>query len=92
MKVRYTATARAEIEDILSNIERDSPRAAAAVAATIKTAIVRLASFPKIGAPTDLPGIFVKISRPYRYLIFYRIDGATIVIRNVRHPARRRPI
>jgi plasmid stabilization system protein ParE len=88
MKIRYTATAHAELEAILSRIDRESPRAATAVARVIKTAIAGLSSFPRIGARTDAPGIFVKISRTYRYLVFYRIAGDTVIIRNIRHPAR----
>jgi plasmid stabilization system protein ParE len=91
MRVRYTATARAETDDILNHIANDNPAAAAAVGAAIKAAVARLPSFPRMGAETDEAGIYIKIVRPYRYLIFYRIDGETVVIRNVRHPARRRP-
>jgi hypothetical protein len=32
----------------------------------------------------------MKIVRPFRHLIFYSIDDQGVVIRNVRHPARRR--
>ncbi len=92
MRVRYTATARADADEILARIALDNPTAAAAVGAAIKSAMARLQSFPRIGAETDEPGIYMKIVRPYRYLIFYRIAGDTVVIRNVRHPARlRRP-
>jgi toxin ParE1/3/4 len=92
MMVRYTATARAELEEIFDRIESENPKAATAVAMGIRSAISRLQSFPRIGAPTDEPGIFIKIARPYRYLIFYRIDGDTVIVRNIRHPARRWPI
>ena len=91
MRVLYTATALAEADDILTHIADDNPAAAAAVGAAIKAAIARLRSFPRIGAETDEPGTYIKIARPYRYLIFYRADGNTVVIRNIRHPARRRP-
>lgn len=91
MKVRYTATARAGIDGILAPIADDNPTAAAAVAAAIKAAVRRVRTFPGIGAKTDQPGIYMKIARPYQFLVFYRVAGDTIVIRNVRHPARRRP-
>jgi len=89
--VRYTATAHVEIDDILDHITNDNPAAATAVGAAIKGAVARLRHFPLIGAETDEPGIYMKIARPYRYLIFYRIDGETVVVRNVRHASRRRP-
>jgi plasmid stabilization system protein ParE len=91
MSLRYTATARAEIDDILAHIANDNPSAAAAVGAAIKGAIARLRYFPRIGAETDDAGVYMKIVRPFRYLVFYSIDGESLVIRNVRHPARRRP-
>ena len=91
MKVRYTATAHAEADDILVRIKNDNPGAAAAVGAAINAVVTRLRSFPRIGAETDEPGSYITIVRPYRYLIFYRIEGETVVIRNIRHPARRRP-
>ena len=91
MKVLYTATALAEADDILAHIAGDNPGAAAAVGAAIKAAVAQIVLFPRIGTETGAPGIFLKIVRPYRYFIFYRIDVDTLVIRNVRHPARRRP-
>jgi plasmid stabilization system protein ParE len=91
MKVRYTAAGRTEIEDILARIATDNPAAATAVGSAIKATIARIRSFPRIGADTDVPEIFLSIVRPYRYLIFYKIRSDTIVIRNVRHPARQRP-
>jgi plasmid stabilization system protein ParE len=33
----------------------------------------------------------MRIARPYHYLIFYQIVDETVIVRNVRHPARRRP-
>ena len=91
MRLRYTATARAATDEILADIANDNPPAAAAVGAAIKAAIARLRYFPRIGAETDETGVHMKIVRPYRYLIFSSIDGDWIEIRNVCHPARRRP-
>ena len=91
MKVRITATASTEIEGILAWIAKDNPTAATAVGRTIKAAIARLRYFPRIGAETDEPGVYMKIVRQYRYLIFYAIDNKEVIVRNVRHPARRRP-
>lgn len=91
MRVRYTATARVEADDIFARIANDNPAAAAAVASAISGAVARLRSFPHIGAATDEGGIHIKIVRPFHYLIFYSFDDDTVVIRNIRHPARRRP-
>jgi plasmid stabilization system protein ParE len=91
MKVRFTDSARIDLQELLARIATDNAPAAAAVSLAIKEATVRLSLFPRIGAETDQPGIFMKIARPYQYLIFYRIDRDTVVVRNVRHPARKRP-
>ena len=92
MRIRYTATARAEADKIFRHIVRDNPVAASAVAAAIKDAIARLATFPRIGAATNDTNVFVKIARPYHYLIFYSLDGDTITVRRIRHPSRQRPL
>jgi addiction module RelE/StbE family toxin len=92
MNIQYTETALAEIDDILAYIRKDNFPAAAAVSAAINTAISRLRTFPLMGTETDITGIYMKIARPYRYLVFYSVIGDTIVVRNVRHPARRHPL
>jgi toxin ParE1/3/4 len=91
MKVRFTESAQNDLQELLARIATDNAAAAAAVSLAIKEATARLSLFPRIGAETDQAGIFMKIVRPYRYLIFYRIDHNTVVVRNVRHPARKRP-
>ena len=91
MRVTYTAEARAEFDEILSYINADSPEAAVVVGRAITSAVKRLRTFPHIGAATDEPEVRVIMARPYRYLIFYRLERDTVVIRNIRHPARRRP-
>jgi plasmid stabilization system protein ParE len=91
MRIRYTATARAETNDILAHIAEDNSSAAVAVGAAIKTAIARLGSFPRMGTETDDTRVYMKIARPYQYLIFYSVVGSTVLIHNVRHPARQRP-
>ena len=91
MRTRYTATARAEANEIFAHIARDNPVAAAAVAVAIKDAIARLAIFPRIGTATNDPKVFIKIARPYHYLIFFSVERETVVVRRVRHPARQRP-
>jgi plasmid stabilization system protein ParE len=91
MRVRYTAMARIEVEEILAYVGDDNTSAATAVGAAIKLAVAQLQAFPRLGTVTDEAGIFLKIARPYRYLIFYSATGDTIIVRNVRHPARQYP-
>ena len=90
MRARYTDAALDEADDILAHVRNDSAAAAAEVAAIIETMIARLLAFPQLGSQTDVTGVRVAIARPHSYLIFYSVDDDELVIRNVRHPARRR--
>jgi plasmid stabilization system protein ParE len=91
MKLRFTATARTELNDLLAFIAQDNSSAAAAVGSAVKTSLARLRLFPRLGSETDDPSIFIQVVRPFGYLIFYTLRSDTIIIRNVRHPARQRP-
>jgi toxin ParE1/3/4 len=91
MKVRYTDSALAEIDAILSHIAKDNPLAAEEVAAVLRASIARLLEYPRLAIQTDVPDVRVIPVLPYRYLIFYSSTRDSIVIRNVRHAARERP-
>jgi plasmid stabilization system protein ParE len=91
MKVRYTDTANDENDQLLSGIAAGNLAAAADVAATIEAAVARLSSFPRLGAKTDVAGVRLIVARPYPHLIFYAIENDVLIVRNIRHPARRRP-
>ena len=91
MKVRFTATALAEIDEILSYIAQDNPLAADEVGAVMRATIARLADYPRLAIETDVPDVRVAPVLPYRYLVFYGIHDETLIVRNVRHAARERP-
>lgn len=91
MRVRYTRTALEEIEGIFSYIAKDNPQAAAEVVAVFEKAVTRLANYPQSAVETDIAGVRAVLALPHPYLIFYSIESETLVIRNVRHAARRRP-
>jgi len=92
MKVRYTATALEEIEDILTNIARDNLSAALRVSLTILATIDRVAEFPHTAVEADVPGVRVAPVLPYRYLIFFSIANDVLIVRNVRHSARQQEL
>jgi len=87
MKVRYTATALAEISEILAYIAQDSPAAAQRIRDTVE----RLRAFPESAARTDDPTIRVATLPRSPYLIFSMVQEDTLIVRNVRHAARQRP-
>ena len=92
MNVRYTATALDEIEDILTHIARDNSSAALKVSVTILATINRVAEFPHTAIEANVPGVKVAPVLPYRYLIFFSITRDALIVRNVRHSARERPL
>jgi plasmid stabilization system protein ParE len=92
MRARYTATARVEIDAILSHIAVDNPPAALAVATAIKAAVARLRYFRRVTPDTNDPNVHMQIAEPYGYLIFYSVEGDDLMIRHVWHPSRQRPL
>jgi plasmid stabilization system protein ParE len=91
MKVRYTATARDEIADIISYIGRDNPRAAARVASAIEIAITLLSRHPRIRRVMHESGLRGKLVGRFPYRIFYMVTDEELIIRNVRSTLRLPP-
>ena len=91
MKVLYTETALAEIDEICSYIARDNEKAAADIAAAIERAVAAIAKRPK-SAPIVYEGkVQAKLVEKYQYRIFYEVEGREVIIRNVRSTKRQRP-
>jgi plasmid stabilization system protein ParE len=91
MKVRYTDTASADLEDILSYLIERNPRAAATVGKAVETAVARIATFPESAQATDEPTVRMAPAGRFPYLIFYAITEAEVQIIRVLHGARLRP-
>lgn len=91
MRIIYSPAAQSDIIEILRGIRPDNEPAATAVAIAIKVTISRLRKFPYMASLTQERDVYMKIARPYEYLIFYEIVDDSIVILAVRHPARKRP-
>ena len=90
MKVRYTATAAADLDDILSYLNRRNPQAAADVVVAVEATISRIAEFPKSAQATDEPGVRMAPAGRFPYLIFYTVGEDEIRIIRVLHGARLR--
>ena len=93
MKVGWSETALAEIENIFSYIYQHNRSAASAVVERIERLAALLEEFPLLGHTTDEPGVRVLSVVRYPFLIFYAIDDAAgeVVILHVRHTAQERP-
>jgi plasmid stabilization system protein ParE len=74
MKVRYTDTALAEIDEICSYIARDNSKAAAALAAAIERTIARLARRPKSAPIIHGEKVRAKLVERYQYRVFFEAD------------------
>jgi plasmid stabilization system protein ParE len=91
MKVFYTDTALAEIDEICSYIGRDNPIAAADVAAAIQRTIDRLAKRPKSAPIVHEEKVQAKLVERYQYRIFFEVEEDRLIVRNVRSTRRQRP-
>jgi plasmid stabilization system protein ParE len=91
MKVRYSASASADLDEILVYLEERDPRAAASVAAAVEVTITRIGQFPESAQTTDAPGIRATPAGRYPYLIFYLIEDDEVLIVRILHGARLRP-
>jgi plasmid stabilization system protein ParE len=93
MKVRWSETALAQLDDVFSYIYERNRTAAVSVAKRIEDLAALLGEFPLIGHPTDEAEVRVLPVVRYPFMIFYAIDAAAgeVVILHVRHTARERP-
>ena len=91
MKVRYTDTATADLEDILNYLIERNPRAAANVGQAVETTIARIATFPESAQATDESAIRMAPAGRFPYLIFYAVTEDEVQIIRVLHGARLRP-
>ena len=91
MRVRFTATAFAELIEIRDYIAKDNPTAAKAVIFRVEEVVGRIGRFPYIARAIDQSGVRVFPVGPFPYLVFYTVQGDEVIIRNVRHARRRRP-
>jgi len=91
MKVRYTETALAEIDQIFSYIAEHSRSAAISVRERIEQTVEILAEIPEMAQVADEPGVRRMPVRSYPFVIFYAVEGNEVVVLHVRHGARRPP-
>jgi len=91
VKVRYTDTASADLEDILNYLIERNPRAAANIGHAIETTVARITMFPDSAQATDEPTIRMAPLGRYPYLIFYAVGDDEVQIIRVLHGARLRP-
>ena len=88
MRVRYSARAFTDREQIFDYLRQRSPGGARNVMAKIREAAAQLGENPHSGYATDDPEVRVKFVVRYPYKIFYRLRGDAVEILHIRHTAR----
>jgi toxin ParE1/3/4 len=91
MKVRYTATALIEVDEIFAYLSEHNPTAAKRVVARVEQTIRNLATFPDMAQECDERGTRRMPVGRYPFIVFYTVEADEIVILHVRHGARRWP-
>ena len=88
MRLRYSPSALADLDDILAYIAIRSPSGARKVQARLLAITELLLQYPKSGSRTDDPTIRHMTTTPYPYIIFYEPTADEIIIHALRHAAR----
>jgi toxin ParE1/3/4 len=90
MKVIYTESALADLDEILNFITINYPTLVDPVQERIEAVLVRLQQWPE-SAPTVTQRTYVRVAPliRYPYRIYYRITDETIEIIHIRHTSRR---
>ena len=89
MKLRLTRTASRQLDNVLADIALQSPSGARNVQERIRAVIQLLLRHPFAGQATGHRDIRRMVVSPYPYILTYRGGDQEIVIRTVRHGARR---
>lgn len=92
MRLRFTARAFRDLDDISDYIRVHSPYAAVRVSAAILESLETLTIFPLLGRRQSVAGVRKLVTRRYRYLAYYRVDEGSneVIILTVQHPAHER--
>jgi plasmid stabilization system protein ParE len=90
VKVRYTARARSDIEDIYFYIGNNNPHAARRVRQAILSTIALIAGHPHIGIRNERsPDLRSRLISRYPFRVHYSVSAGDIRILHIRHTSRR---
>ena len=89
VKLRYTPSALAELDEVFAYIEERSPQGAQHVKARIQAVINLLLQNPQAGQLTSKSQLRRVTVSPFPYHIFYQAAVDAIIIHAVRHASRK---
>lgn len=91
MRVKWTRTALANLDEEAAYIAQSNPQAAADIIERLEKAVRTLADFPAMGRPGRVSGTREMVVTDTPYTVPYRIRGETVHILRVFHTARKWP-
>lgn len=91
MKVRLTATAERDIEEIVAHIQQDDAAAAERVRRATVRAAAGLGAFPLLGRQGRVVDTRERPLSRYAYTLVYRIYGDGVFVLRVIHQRRQWP-
>jgi addiction module RelE/StbE family toxin len=91
VRVKWTRTALANLDEEAAYIAQSNPQAAADIAERIEKAVQLLADFPAMGRPGRVSGTRELVVTDTPYIVPYRIRGETVHILRVFHTSRKWP-
>jgi toxin ParE1/3/4 len=89
VRLRLTRTAARQLDHLLADITRHNPSGADAVLQRVGVCLELLLRHPYAGQTTDRRGIRRIVVSPYPYIVTYRIGADEVIVRTIRHTARR---
>jgi len=91
MRIRFTETALAEIEEVLSYISERNPNAATEIADAIRRTVAWINARPQASPVVHSPDVRAKRVGRFQYRVYYELRGDDLIIRNVRSTRRQPP-
>ncbi len=90
-KIRWLRLALTDLEEILSFISADNPKAAVKIAARIRQCVTLLSDQPGLGRPGRVPNTRELVIAGTPFIIPYRVVADEIQILRVIHGSRKFP-
>ena len=89
MKLRLTAPAARDLDEIIGYYVSAAPLQASRFADEIERVFARLGEHPRSSQATDMPSIRRATVNRFPYAVFYTIEASEAIVLHIRHASRR---